>query len=144
MRVQTIAVILLLAVSLVFALMNLTLFQEIWTVRIPGASFTGPVLSMVLLLAAGALLAFYAGTAFWYYSVTNRMRKLEQALAKQGGTVPAAADEVDDVSRKIVKELTNKIDAARIELSEQIIELGRIVEDRLRDLTVQMTEPPPQ
>lgn len=142
MLAQTVVVVLLLAVTAVFALMNPALVEEIWTVRIPGASFTGPVLSMVLLLAAGALLVFYAGTTFWYYSVTNRMRKLEQALAKQGGAVPA--DEADDASRKIVKELTNKIDGARVELSEQIIELGRIVEDRLRDLAAQMTEPPPQ
>lgn len=141
MKAQTAIIVVFLAAAAGFALTNPELFQQIQTARIPFGTYTGPLVSAVFLAAALGVLAMYAAGAIWDYLLDRRIRRLERALvqATQIPASPQAAGEVpvivdtsqEDIARRI-EEVSQGMEAIRIELSEQIVELGRVLEDRVR------------
>lgn len=123
MKLSTIWAALILAAAVIFTLLNLGLVLEPRSVRLPGSTFTTPVVGILVAASVVAVLLMLAVHAADLALRARAYGRLETRLAQR-------ERELADMKSRAYDEVSAQIDALRQDLSRQIGELHRIVEER--------------
>jgi uncharacterized integral membrane protein len=123
MTVQGVLAVIILVVAAVFAIMNQGLLYETQTIRVPGGTYTLPLVGILVAVTAGAVLLMLLADTFSSGLWRGANRRLHQRLADRDRELAAMkSGSYDDVSAKLA--------AMREELSDRIAALARLIETR--------------
>jgi hypothetical protein len=128
MKIQTALVLILLAAAAAFALLNPTAVVKTEVINLPTGSYQTPLIGMVLVVAAAALLLMLAMNSIPLSVAAGERRRLEDRLA-------AREHEIAEMKSRAYDTVSEQIAILRNELMRQIDDLRARIEGRAPEET---------
>ncbi|MDR5682796.1 MAG: LapA family protein [Armatimonadota bacterium] len=123
MRFQTSLALILLAAAAAFALLNPTTVVRTEVVNLPTGSYQTPLIGVILIAAAGAILLMLAASGISLSAAAADRRRLEDRLA-------AREHEIAEMKSRAYDTVSEQIAILRNDLTRQIDELRARIEGR--------------